>query len=89
MYNLLQRRSWKQKKAMNAPHLNAPTTSPSGNGTASGPSADASITRRTRRDRTRTWKTLRHNDTGRLTSRWFVPFIQDPPSVPATPCHHI
>lgn len=88
MYNLLQRRRWKKKKAMNARHQNAPTTSPSGNGTASGPSAYTSITRRTRRDKTMTWKTLRHHATDRLASRWFVPFIQDPPIVPATPWHH-
>lgn len=89
MYNVLQRRRRKQKKAMNAPHVDVRPSTSSGNGAACGPTTEiptVTLAALQRRDRTAdAWTILRHNGTGsptaddRLSSRWFMPFVQDPP----------
>ncbi len=91
MYNLLQSRRRKQKKAMNTPHFDVHTSSSSGDGTTCGPTTEiptVTLASLKRRDRTAdACKMFRHNGIrsttlgdDRLSSRWFMPFVQDPPN---------
>lgn len=86
----LQSRRQKQKKAMNAPHFDVTSTSPSGNGSVCGPTIDATtatLTVPARCDGSMdAWEMFRCNDThshsggdDRVSIRWFLPYIPDPP----------